>query len=502
MLVIKGYVQQHKLILAILLLAAATPSVFLAVPAIVSAVGALPVQAKFAVIGFSLASCGVALMFSARWLRRVVSRALQSLEAFDKRRQEAKTASSNAREWKRYFEDGNASGSDKVAIIEESAGNITNISRESSSLDAELKAELAVGRRKVTVVADTSPGVEIDTPPELRITETGEKGAAFFKKPVRDEVEPAIQHTLQSLPYQLPFLNSFLKGCEPQVGTHIVAHGCTSLIDAIHGFAPRSRGTEANAHFFITESSRKDLPQSMVFNGHGESAEIPAVPVMAGVTCENQEHLPKLNRTAARSGGRREVKIDRRDLREHLMDLETEFTDMAAVQRDLVFLISNKDGVKENRKIRDIVDVFCSACLRNFSPLGAPAKPVGMDFADISHVPPAAWIPSEALSFSDPHAAFGAAREISKGQWNTPFFWFAPDKTPLAHRDMAATFVTGNPRIGQEFINHLDRALPIDNVVIAHWNQEASTAWALFCVPATPFEVKSAGLRLDLDTFA
>jgi hypothetical protein len=106
------------------------------------------------------------------------------------------------------------------------------------------------------------------------------------------------------------------------------------------------------------------------------------------------------------------------------------------------------------------------------------------------------------MSFSDTHAAFGAAREIAKGHWDTPFYGFSPDRTSLSQRGISATFVTGNPRVGQSFIETLDRSLPVHNVVIAHWNETAHSAWALYCVPATPFEIKTAGLRLDPEAFA
>ena len=502
MLLLKGFVQRHKLILAIMLLAAATPSAMMAIPSVFSEVAALPPQAKFAVLGITLAFSGAALFASGRWLRSFMTRAFQTLEDFAKRRQSAKEALERVRQWKVNFVIGDSPGADKVAIIEEAAGNISNISREPGSLDPELQEELAVGRRKVTVVADTSPGIEIDTPPELQETESGEKVAAFVKEPVRDEIGVAIRHGQQWLVKQLPFLNAFLKGCEVQVGTHIVSHGSTSLVDALHGFAPRARGTEANAHFLVEEAPKQDIPKPFSQNGHNVASELHAVPVLAGGLCDDPDLSPILNHVATRPAGRREQQVDHRDLREHLLDLEAEFTDMAAVQRDLIFLISNKEDVKENRQIRDIVDIFSSACLRNFSPLGAPSKPVSMDYADISHVPAGPWIPSVPLSFSDTHAAFGTAREIGKGQWSTPFYGFAPDRIPLSRRGMAATFVTGNPRVGQEFINSLERALPIHNVVIAHWNQSASTAWALFCVPATPFEIKAGGLKLDAEAFA
>ena len=499
MLVLKDFVQRHKMILAILLLAAASPSVLMAVPTIVSSVGELPAQARFAVIGFALAICGVAMFASGRWFRRVMFKALQSLEGLAKRRQDAKE---KARDWKRTFIEGSSPGCEKVALVELAAGNISNISRESGSVDQDLKAELAEARRKITVEADTAPGVEIDSPPDLRVSGSGEKVAAFRKSPVRDDIGDAKRHVSQWLPEQEPFLRSYLKGCEVQVGIHVVAHGCTSLIDAVHGFAPRNRGTEANAHFMVIESHRQEPFRAFTQNGHKDPAEVPAVLVPAGAPCDEPDDRPILNYGAARAVGRREPQDDRRELRDHLLELEAEFTDMAAMQGNVIFLISNKEGVKENRQIRDIIDVFSSATLRNYHPLGAPSKPLGLDYADLSHVPPGPWIPSVPMSFSDTHAAFGAAREIAKGHWDTPFYGFSPDRTSLSQRGISATFVTGNPRVGQSFIETLDRSLPVHNVVIAHWNQAAHSAWALFCVPATPFEIKSAGLRLDPEAFA
>lgn len=125
-----------------------------------------------------------------------------------------------------------------------------------------------------------------------------------------------------------------------------------------------------------------------------------------------------------------------------------------------------------------------------------------MQYADLSHVPPGAWIPSVAMSFSDTHAAFGSARDIAKGHWDTPFHGFSPDRTALSERGIAVTYITGNPRVGQSFLETMDRSLPVHNVVIAHWNQAAHLAWALFSVPATPSEIKSAGLRLEPEAFA
>ena len=106
------------------------------------------------------------------------------------------------------------------------------------------------------------------------------------------------------------------------------------------------------------------------------------------------------------------------------------------------------------------------------------------------------------IAITDTHAAMVTSKEIAKGQWQTLFAAYDPERTPLASRRVTTTFVTGNPRVARTFIDALDRALPVHNFTIAHFNPAVTGAWAVFCVPAMPSELRSAGLRINPEAFA
>ena len=100
----------------------------------------------------------------------------------------------------------------------------------------------------------------------------------------------------------------------------------------------------------VIESHRQEPFRASTQNGHKDPAEVPAVLVPAGAPCDEPDDRPILNYGAARAVGRREPQDDRRELADRLLDLEAEFTDMAAMQGDVIFLISNREGVKEDRR--------------------------------------------------------------------------------------------------------------------------------------------------------
>ena len=191
-----------------------------------------------------------------------------------------------------------------------------------------------------------------------------------------------------------------------------------------------------------------------------------------------------------------------RDVQEYLLDLEGELLRKGAVNREVVFLVENIDGRRDNRTIRGFVDVMKSASLRNYHPLGGPATTtIGRDYADLSHIAAGIWVPSEAMSFGDSHEARVVAREVIEGRWKSMFSSYSPDKRPQQRREMATTFITGNPRVGQAFLDSLELALGMSNTVIAHWNEAATRTYVVFAVPAAPPELEAASLRFNPASF-
>ena len=190
-----------------------------------------------------------------------------------------------------------------------------------------------------------------------------------------------------------------------------------------------------------------------------------------------------------------------KSIAEQIADLEERYSSLTGRQKDHVFLISNLEGVRDDATTKTIIDAVASAILADYSPVGANNREAGRTYADWSHIPPALWIPCKPLRFMDTHEAIAAARTIELEEFEPMFCGFEPE-IPLASRGIAATFVTGNARPGQAFIESLERSLPLRNITIAHWNGNCSEAWAVFCIPATPFEIHISGLGLDASVYS
>ena len=172
-----------------------------------------------------------------------------------------------------------------MVMVEQSAGNISNISLEPSTLPPALLEELAAAKRVVAVIGDTSPGLELDEEPDLLIYDHDLYLAKFKKSPVRDDIQDAIRRTGMWLTHQEPMYRSFLNKCEVQVGIRIAAPGCTSLTDSLHGFGLLGRGSEANFLVYVHDPREEaDLaPEiSAAANGHREYAEIPSLVAAGG----------------------------------------------------------------------------------------------------------------------------------------------------------------------------------------------------------------------------
>lgn len=189
-------------------------------------------------------------------------------------------------------------------------------------------------------------------------------------------------------------------------------------------------------------------------------------------------------------------------VKEQIFGMEGELGIQAGKQRDRVFLLSNPGGVREDDKNQTVMDIVASACLCDFTPMGDGRQHDGPMYSDLAHFPPAVWAPSAPYHFGDTQSALLAAREVASGQFTSMFAGFEPDEVPLSRRRIAATFITGNPRPGQAFLQALERSLEIPNIVIAHWLATCTESWMIFAVPVTPWEVRSAGLHFDLRAFA
>ena len=501
---ILAFLGEKKLVIGGLAVAAAAPSIVMATPQVYEAVTTLPPQTKLAIAGITGVLAVGALAATSRWSGRAVGRTYRLLEKAAQRRREAEAVRERERERVRAFAHG-PPGAELVVMLEKSAGNISNISLEPSDLPLVLQEELAAARRTVVVIGDTSPGVELDAPPELLVNGPGQRTAVFRKSPVRDDIGDAVRRVQQWLPRQQPALQAFLNRCELQVGVHISAPGCSALTDSLHGFGTMTRASERNLQVYVhdpreeADPSQADSPE--LANGHREHAEIPALVLASGVS-DDPDLVPVMGYHAGRISVRRELVVDHRDVQQQILDLEAEFYDQAGRHGDIVIPISNFNGVKQNRMIRSTIDIIESACLRSFHPLGDPAQPNGPDYADVSHIPSGAWVPSTPFSFGDSNAALVAAKEIATGRWQSQFYGFAPDQVSLEQRQLAVAFVTGNPRAGNTFIESLERSLPVPTVVIAHWTTDAPAAYAVLLVPATPIELRFAGLKFDSQAFS
>ena len=237
-----AFLHRHKVLLVLLLLGFAMPSLYLTAPEILAHLAGWPPLAKGYIAGVAIVVVGAAFIAMARRFFRALVQAWQ-------RRQQTSA-----------FLDGNLPGSEHVAIVWRAAGSVTNVFFAKSLLSVDLLIELAKASRKVLVLPDNSPGVGVDTPPELAIGKSGEKTAEFRKPHVRDDAREAARVTELWTAHQEPFLNSFLTGCEVRVGVHVVAPGCSSLTDSLYGFGQRIRGSEGNLVFFIHDSRADDDP--------------------------------------------------------------------------------------------------------------------------------------------------------------------------------------------------------------------------------------------------
>ena len=488
------FVAEHKLVIAGVLGAAAAPSLIMAIPDAYEAATSLPSQAQYAIGSTAAVLAGGAAVVVGRRSGRTIGQLSQRLGELVQRRK-------LANDHNLAFVKGGLPGADKVVMVERSAGNISNVSLERSTLPPALQEEMAAAMRTVAVIGDTSPGLLLEAQPILRKAEAGQMLAEFKKSPVRDDIRDAVRRTQMWLPRQEPALLSFLNGCERQVVFHIAAPGCTSLTDSLDGFGGLVRGTEANMHIYVHDPREEAVPCEAdsidLANGHREFAEIPVLVAAGGVPNDADMDYP-----GGRPVGRRHRPVDHRDFEEQLLGLETELYKQAGQDGDRVFLISNFNGVKQNSAIRRTIDIMESACLRNYHPLDSGStRATWPDHADVSHILAGPWQPSVPLSFGDSHAALVTAKEITSGLWESQFYGFAPDQVPLELRKVATTFVTGNPRAGQAFIEALDGALPIPNTVVAHWNERSPAVYAVFCVPAFPAEIESTGLRFPPKVF-
>ena len=184
-------------------------------------------------------------------------------------------------------------------------------------------------------------------------------------------------------------------------------------------------------------------------------------------------------------------------IKEQINLMEEQFGKLAGHQRDHVFLMSNRDGVREDIVNRTVMDIIVSASLGDFSPYGDNNRHDGRMHADLPHVPATFWLAGRPRRFGDTHDALMAAREVANEETESMFAGYDPEEVPLANRRLAATFITGNPRPGQVFIADLERSLPIRNIVVAHWLPSCSDTWVVFCVPATQWEIEAVGLKFD-----
>ena len=367
--------EKHKVLVVSTALAVTAPTVVMAAPELYDQVAALPAQARYAVGGVTIVLAGAALAALGRRSGEMLTRICRQVEELAQRRQDAAAARKRARLWKACFKLGQAPGSEKVVLLERAGGNIANLSRQPSGLPMPLLRELGVARRTVLAVPDASPGVEVDAPPELLPSEAGELMAAFPKSPVRDDIGDAVRRTQMWLPHQEPALASFLNGCEPQVGIHIWSLGASSLTDGLHGLGSRVRGSERNFHVYIADYPR--VKQT----AEPQRREDPEVPFP-----DDPDLVPALAFNTARPMAYRSTGVaDSRDLDEQMLDMEGEFGDLAGLHGDLVFLVSNVEGVKEDRMTRTDLDIMASASLRNYQPLGDVAGVTGPAYADVTH---------------------------------------------------------------------------------------------------------------------
>lgn len=248
-------------------------------------------------------------------------------------------------------------------------------------------------------------------------------------------------------------------------------------------------------------------------NGHSDPGQVPGLTIPEAGPMEaddsgpdHDDLVPDIDniylRPQRQTRRTPEVASDRPTIEEQISSMEAEFGRLAGWQHDRVFLLSNTNGIRQDAQKRLVMEIIASACLVEFNPGEDDIQYAGPRREDFSHFPPAVWAPSEPFRFSDTHEALNSARQVADGDYESMFSGFDPDQIPLSSRRVAATFITGNPRPGQAFLSDLERSLPIQSIVIAHWLPTCQHAWAVFCLPTTQFEIQSAGLKFDTKPFS
>ena len=494
----------HKKAIAGVMVAGVAPLVITNIPEAYGFVTSLPEEAQWVIGGIAAASAVVGGVKGGRHAGRVIDSARRRAEALVLHQRNVDAKRKNARLRNQAFRKANLPGAEKVVMVERSAGNISNVSKERSTLPPALQEELAAAKRVVAVVGDTSPGLELDAEPDLLVYDHDQYLAVFKKSPVRDDIQDAIRRTAMWLPRQELMLDSFMNECEVQVGVQITALGCTAMTDSLFGFGGRTWGSEANLQFYVHDPREEAVlnheDSADLANGHREYAEVPSLVAAGGVSidsCPGWDWDP----TSGRSHSQRPKTVDNRSFEDQLLGLETEWYTQAGRSGDRVFLISNFNGMKQNSVIRRTVDIVESASLRNYFPTGSgPSRSTWPDHADVSHIVAGPWQPATPMSFGDSHSAVVTAKEIASGHWESQFSGYAPE-LPLELRPAATTFITGNPRAGMAFIEALEGALPIKHTFITHWNERSPAAYIVFCIPAFHEEIKAAGLRFPDQVF-
>lgn len=498
------FASDHKKGLGVVMLAGVAPLLIPSIPDAYEYARSLPDQLQYAIAAAGTAATVGAGAAAAQPAGRVIDSARRRTGELVQRQREADANRKNARLRKEAFIGKGLPGADKVVMLEKSAGNISNVGLEPSTLHPALQEELAAAKRGVAVIGDTSPGLELDAMPDLLVKDHDQYLAVFKKSPVRDDIQDAIRRTSRMwLPRQEPKLHNFLKSCEVQVSFQIAAPGCTSLTDSLYGFGAQTRGSEANFQIYVHDPREEAVlnheDSADLANGHREQAEVPSLVAAGGVP---DDLVLVIDPTStSRPGPLQERSVDHRSFEEQLLTLETEFFKQAGYSGDRVLLISNFNGMKQNSVIRRTIDILESASLRNYYPLGSgPSRSIWPDYADVSHVVAGSWQPSVPMTFGDSHAALVTAKEIASGQWESQYYGYTPE-VPLELRKRATTFVTGNPRAGLAFIEALEGALQLNHTFITHWNERSPAAYSVFCVPVYEHEIKSAGLRCPSQVF-
>ena len=247
------FLSRHKLMTAFFCLAFAAPSLFLAAPDIAAQVNAWSPQAKLTLAGVAIVGAAAGFIAVVRWFCQTLARSWRSR--------------AEAAQWNAAFVDGTLPGAEKVAIIWRVAGSVTNVMSAGAMLSPGLRSELGKACRKVLVLPDNSPGVGIDTPPQLVTGESGDTTAEFRKSPVRDDARVAGRQSQQWLAQMEPYLTSFMSGCAARLAIHVVAPGCSSLTDALFGFAERIQGSEGNIVFYVHDPRGEGEPDEDLYEG-------------------------------------------------------------------------------------------------------------------------------------------------------------------------------------------------------------------------------------------